>query len=77
MLRLSRSLSLMDAKYCMCEQTHISELQLVFVNYSQKIVLYRQVLRLCNKFSKLSFRIGLNSQIYSIGNASSNRFAYV
>ena len=30
--------------------------------------LYRQILRLCitNKFSKLSFRIRLNSQIYSV-----------
>ena len=28
--------------------------------------LYRQILRICNKFSKLSFRIRLNSQIYSV-----------
>ena len=39
------------------EQTHSSELQLVFVNDSQQIILYRQNLRLCNKFSKLLFRI--------------------
>ena len=64
-------------KYCLREQTHSSELQLVFVNHSEQIVLDRQILRLCNKFSKSSFRIRLNSQIYSIRNASSNRFAYV
>ena len=63
--------------YCLREQTHSSELQLVFVNHSQQIVLYRQILRLCNKFSKLSFRIRLNSQIYSIRKASSKGFAYV
>ena len=63
--------------YCLREQTHSSELQLVFVNHSQQIVLYRQILRLCNKFSKLSFKIRLNSQINSIRKASSNGFAYV
>ena len=56
---------------------HSSELQLVFVNHSPQIVLDRQILRLCNKFSKSSFRIRLNSQIYSIRKASSNGFAYV
>ena len=50
-------------KNCLREQTHTNELQLVFVNPSQQIVLYRQILRLCNKFSKLSFKIRLNSQI--------------
>ena len=59
-------------KYCSCEQTHSSELQLAFVNHSQKILLYRQILRLCNKFSKPSVRIHLNSQTYSILKASSN-----
>ena len=50
------------------EQTHSSELQLVFVNHSQQIVLYRQNVRLCNTFSRLSsvrirlVRIRLNSQ---------------
>ena len=73
----NHSLSLMDANYCLCEQTHSSELQLVFVNHSQQIVLYRQILRLCNNFSKLSFRIRLNLQIYSMRKASSSRFAYV
>ena len=63
--------------YCLREQTHSSELQLAFVNHSQQIVLYRQILRLCNKFSKLSFKIRLNSQINSIRKASSNGFAYV
>ena len=47
------------------------------LNHSQQIVLYRQNLRLCNKFSKLSIRIRVNSQIYSIRKASSNGFAYV
>ena len=49
----------------------------MFVNHSWQIVLDRQILRLCNKFSKSSFRIRLNSQIYSIRKASSNGFAYV
>ena len=61
------SLLLMDAKLLFA-QTHSSELQLV---------LYRQILRLHNKLSKLSFRICLNSQIFSIRKASSNGFAYV
>ena len=64
-------------KYCLREQTHSNELQLGFVNHSQQIVLIRQVLRLCNKFSKSTFRIRLISQIYSIRKASSNGFAYV
>ena len=34
-------------QYCLREQTHSSELQLVFVNHSQQIVLYRHILRLC------------------------------
>ena len=63
--------------YCLREQTRSSELQLVFVNDSQQIVLYRPNLRLCNKFSKFLFRVRWNSQIYSIRKASSNRFAYV
>ena len=49
----------------------------MFVNLSRQIVLERHILRLCNKFSKSSFRIRLNSQIYSIRKASSNGFAYV
>ena len=74
----NRSLSLMgEKKYCLREQTHSSELQLVFVNHSQQIVLDRQMIRLCNKFSISSFRIRLISQIYSIRKASSNEFAYV
>ena len=64
-------------KYCLCEQTHSSKLQLVFVIHSRQIVLDRQILRLCDKFSKSLFRIRLNSQIYSIRKASSNVFAYV
>ena len=64
-------------KYCLRKQAHSSELQFVFVNHSQQIVLDRQILRLCNKFSKSSFRIRLNSQIYIIRKASSNGFAYV
>ena len=58
-----------------CEKHKKSSL--VFVNHSQQIVLDRQLLRLCNKFLKSSFRIRLNSQIYSIRKASSNGFAYV
>ena len=77
----NRNLSLLIVnvrkKYCLREQTHSSELQLVFVNHSQQIVLIRQILRLCNKFSKSSLRIRLISQIYSIRKASSNEFAYV
>ena len=64
-------------KYCLRDQTHSSDLQLVFVNHSRQIVLDRLISRLCNKFSKSSFRIRLNSQIYSIRKASSNGFAYV
>ena len=37
-------------KYCLREQTHSNELQLVFVNHSQQIVFCRQILRLCNTF---------------------------
>ena len=39
--------------YCLREQTHSSELQIVFVNHSRQIVLDRQILRLCKKFRKV------------------------
>ena len=77
----NRSLSLMETLTTVCAskrtQTNYSKRSQDFVNHAQLCVLYRQILRLCNKFLKSSFSTRLKSQIYSFRKSALSGFVYV